>query len=211
MRDAGRGGTGRAWQGSPAAPWPEVMSTRETRSAAVRSRPVRLRAGLQRALEAITEAPAMVLTGRLDVVATNRLGRALLAPVLEEHVNLARFLFLDEEAATAFYPEWDRVADEQVHRLRIAAASDPQDKALHQLVGALSTGSAPFRRRWSAKRFCACSPPRVRVSHPVVGDLDLPREELIPAIERDLSMRIYTAASGTATDERLSILAGWTP
>ncbi|MEU6658893.1 hypothetical protein [Streptomyces sp. NPDC046821] len=186
------------------------MSDRGTSSAAGRARPVRLRAGLRAALDAI-DAPAQVLTERLDVVATNPIGRALLSPVLQDgRANLARFLFLDEEASTAFFPEWDRVADEQVHRLREAAEQNPHDRALHRLVGELSTTSAPFRSRWSAKRMCACHPPRLLVDHPLVGELELIREDLAPTADGALTLRVCTAEPGSATAERLSILASWT-
>ncbi|MFJ9588715.1 MmyB family transcriptional regulator [Streptomyces acidicola] len=186
------------------------MSIRGTSSAVGRARPVRLRAGLRAALDAI-DAPALVLTGRLDVVATNALGRALLAPVLaDDRPNLARFLFLAEDASTAFFPEWGRVADEQVHRLRAAAEQDPHDRALHRLVGELSTTSAPFRTRWSSKRLCACHPPRLLVDHPLVGPLELVREDFAPIEDGALTLRICTAGAGSASGERLRILASWT-
>lgn len=186
------------------------MSDCEARSAVRRARPVRLRAGLHAALDAIT-APAVVLTGRLDVVATNALGRALLAPVpADGQPNLARFLFLDEKASTAFFPEWDRVADELVHRLCAAAEQDPHDRVLHRLVGELSTTSAPFRTRWSVKRLCACNPPRLLVDHPLVGVLELVREDLAPVADSALTLWICTAQAGSASAERLNILASWT-
>lgn len=156
------------------------------------------------------DAPAMVLTGRLDVVATNALGRALLAPVLrDDRPNLARFLFLDEEASTAFFPEWDLVADEQVQQLREAAVRDPHDRALHRLVGELSTSGTLFRSRWSSTRRCSCHPPRVLVDHPLVGELELVREDLSPVADGSLTLRICTAEPDSASAERLSILASW--
>ncbi|MET3934718.1 hypothetical protein ABIE00_002764 [Arthrobacter sp. OAP107] len=51
-------------------------------------------------------------------------------------------LFLDEEASSAFYPDWDRIADGHIpHRLRAAAARDSHDRALQELTGELSTHS----------------------------------------------------------------------
>ncbi len=47
-----------------------------------RPSPRRVRSGLQRVLDAITDAPAWIRNGRADVLAANRLGRALYAPVL---------------------------------------------------------------------------------------------------------------------------------
>jgi len=63
---------------------------------------------LQRLLDAITAAPAWVTKPRRDTVATNALGRALLAPMLDDPAsggNNARFIFLSP-AARIFYPDW---------------------------------------------------------------------------------------------------------
>jgi hypothetical protein len=62
----------------------------------------------------------------------------------DDRPNLARFLFLDEEASSAFYPEWDRIAWHN-HRLRAAAARDQHDRALQRLIGELSTHSLHIR------------------------------------------------------------------
>lgn len=186
------------------------MSTRGSRSSVDPTRPARLRSSLHAVLDAI-DGPAIVRTDRLDVVAANSLGRALLAPVFEkDRPNLARFLFLDEDASTVFYPEWDLVADEHADRLRAAAAADPHDRALHRLIGELSTTSDPFRTRWASKVLCACRPPRMVVDHPLVGELTLVREDLTPTADRTLTLRICTADPGSPSDERLRILASWT-
>ena len=52
----------------------------------------------------MTEAPAVIFNGRLDVLAANRLGRALYAPVLTGRTrpaNFARFRFPEPGAAGA--------------------------------------------------------------------------------------------------------------
>lgn len=66
-----------------------------------------VRPSLQRLLDAITGAPAWVTNPRKDTLATNALGRALLAPMLNDPAsegNSARFTFLNP-AARIFYPE----------------------------------------------------------------------------------------------------------
>ena len=71
---------------------------------------------MQRLLDAMTMAPAYVRNGRMDVLAANRLGRALFAPLFGSPAtptNLARFIFLDP-AAREFYQEWDQLR--QRHR-----------------------------------------------------------------------------------------------
>ena len=57
---------------------------------------------MQRLLDAMTMAPAYVRNGRMDVLAANRLGRAVFAPLFDSPAtptNLARFIFLDPAAA----------------------------------------------------------------------------------------------------------------
>src|SRR4029450_216913 len=76
--------------------------------------PQRVRPSIQRLLDAMTGVPAYVRTGRLDILAVNRLGHALYAPVLANQglpVNLARFLFLDPGAGD-FYVDWDKTAND---------------------------------------------------------------------------------------------------
>jgi MmyB-like transcription regulator ligand binding domain len=66
---------------------------------------------LQRFLDAITGAPAWVRDQRADILATNPLGRALLAPMLDDPTNqnnIARFTFFSP-AFQIFYPDWSKL------------------------------------------------------------------------------------------------------
>jgi MmyB-like transcription regulator ligand binding domain len=71
-----------------------------------------------------------VRNGRLDVRATNRLGSALYADVVNapDRPNLARFIFLGKSAAAEFYVIWERLADDAVSNLRAEASRDPYDR-----------------------------------------------------------------------------------
>ena len=185
------------------------MAESSTKNAASGARRARLRPGLRAALDAITTAPALITHARLDVVHANELGRAVFAPVLAATPNLARFAFLDEDAAE-FYPEWDLVADLVVHQLRQAASRDAHDRALHRLVGELSTRSLPFRDLWSSPRAHDCGPPRYLIRHPEAGELELMRESFAPLTAGpDLVVTVFAPDPGSATDERLRILASW--
>lgn len=107
------------------------------------SGPQRVRPSIQRLLDAMTGVPAYVRTGRLDILAVNRLGHALYAPVLDGQplpANLARFLFLDPHASD-FYVDWDKTANDAVAILRGEAGRNPYDRRLSDLVGELSTRS----------------------------------------------------------------------
>ena len=110
-----------------------------------------LRPGLQWVLDAFT-APALIRNGRMDLLATNHLGRAMHATVYnatgEAMPNFVRFTFLHFDAAHDFYPDWDLAADTSVAILHTEAGRDPHDKDLHDLGGELSTRSDDFRRHW---------------------------------------------------------------
>lgn len=166
------------------------------------------RPSLQWTLDSITS-PAIVGNGRQDLLATNLLGRAMhedLYAGVDGPPNFARFIFLDERAQD-FYPDWDQAADIQVAILRTSAGRDPHDKALHDLVGELSTRSPEFVRRWSSHDVRIHGTGVKQFRHPVVGDLTLAYETMALNAEPGLSMTIYTAEPGSASAEALSLLA----
>ena len=75
-----------------------------------------VRPSVARVLDGMTEVPAFVQNGHLDVLAANPLGQALYAPVFADPsrpVNLARFNFLNPRART-FWGNWERAADDTV-------------------------------------------------------------------------------------------------
>lgn len=115
-----------------------------------RPTPARVPTALQQLLDAIVDAPAVIQTGALDIVAANALGRALYRPVFEtqEAPNLARYVYLDDDAAR-FYDDWDAIADDVAAMLRLELARAPGG-ATQRLVDELVEKSAPFERRWNA-------------------------------------------------------------
>jgi len=177
-----------------------------------RSQPTRVRPSIQALLDALTGAPAAVRNDRLDLLATNRLGRALYAPVFADPVrpaNNARFTFLDP-AAREFWEDWERAADDTVGILRGLAGRNPYDKALTELVGELSTRSEEFRTRWAAHNVRLHRTGRKVVRHPVVGRLDLVYDTLHPSADPGLTLLVYTAApESPGTADALTLLAAW--
>jgi transcriptional regulator with XRE-family HTH domain len=104
-----------------------------------RRRPVqrRVRPGVQRLLDAITDAPADLRNGRRDILAANRLGYALYSELFIDPVrpaNVARFLFLSPRAQD-FFPDWEATANDLVANLRTEAGRNPHDRGLQDLVG----------------------------------------------------------------------------
>jgi transcriptional regulator with XRE-family HTH domain len=188
---------------------------RESRTRSTRSRraaPATIRPAVQRVLDAMTDAPAWVGNGRLDVVAMNRLARALYAPVLaapRRPANMPRFVYLNPEAAEEFFVDYERIADDAAAMLRLEAGRNPHDTALIELVGELSTRSERFRRRWASQDVKFHPSGRKRLHHPVVGRLDLEAESMELSSAPGLQLYAYTAAAGTPTADALALLASW--
>ena len=170
----------------------------------------RVRPGVQRILDALT-APAWVRNGRSDVLATNRLGRALYAPVFDDLVqpgNTARFLFLSSRGPE-FYRDWDHTANDMVAVLRAEAGRNPYDKGLTDLVGELCTRSEDFRTRWAEHDVHFHQTGTKRLHHPIVGDLDLSYEALELPADPGLTVVVYTAEPGSPSADALDLLASW--
>jgi transcriptional regulator with XRE-family HTH domain len=139
-----------------------------------------VRPTLQRFLDAITETPTWVRNQRMDFIAANPLGRALLSPLLGDPSNQnnnARFVFLNP-AARIYYPDWEQGADDIVATLRTYAGQNPLDKGLTDLIGELVTRSDDFRHRWSAHNVRFHRTGIKHIHHPDVGDLEFAYEAM---------------------------------
>lgn len=166
---------------------------------------------LQWTLDAITDGPAFVRNGRMDLLAANRLARAFYSPIYgsrQQPPNFARFQFLDP-ASYEFYPDWDMFADVCVSILRTEAGRNPYDKGLHDLIGEMSTRSDEFRTRWGAHNVRHHGTGTKTFHHPVVGELTLSYEGLEMAAEPGLTLTIYAAEPGSPSDEGLRLLSSW--
>lgn len=167
--------------------------------AVTRSRPIkqRIRPVVQQILDQIA-APALVRNARFDHVGANALGRTLYAPMFdsrEQPANSARFTFLDQ-VAVDFYPDWERVAT--VAHLRSKAGANAYDRQLSDLLGELSTRSVRFHSTGTK-----------RIQHPVVGDLELSYESMELSADDGLTVAVFTAQPGSASQQALNLLASW--
>ncbi|WP_405567948.1 helix-turn-helix transcriptional regulator [Streptomyces phaeochromogenes] len=171
----------------------------------------RLPSTLQHMLDAISDAPAWIHNGRQDLLATNRLARALYAPLLADPrrpVNAARFIYLDP-AAHDFFPDWERTAEGIAAILRAEAGRNPYDKDLTDLIGELSTRSETFRGHWADHNVRRHRTGAKKLHHPVVGDLELNFETMSLASVPGLTLVIYTAVPDTPSADALRLLATW--
>jgi hypothetical protein len=189
-----------------------ARAAQPTTPARRRPRKEQIRPSVQRMLDAITGAPAAVLNGRLDMLATNTLARGLYSEMYVDParpVNHARFVFLSPRA-TDFYRDWDRAADDTVAILRTEAGRDPYDRDLSDLVGELATRSEAFRTRWAAHNVRIHRTGTKAVHHPVVGELTLTYEMLELSADSGLAVLTYTAEPGSKSAEALDLLGSWT-
>lgn len=176
-----------------------------------RPKPAGVTDGIQRVLDAVTEAPAWVRNARHDMLAANRLARALYTPVLAEPrrpANTARFIYLDP-AAPDFFVDWERTADDVAAMLRSEAGRNPQDRQLIELIGELSTRSPDFRARWAAHNVRFHRTGCKKLHHPAIGQLDLNFEAMEFPSHPGLTMIVYTAPVGTPSADGLKLLASW--
>ena len=168
-----------------------------------------IRPSIQRLLDAMTEAPAVIRNNYFDYIAANSLARALYSPLFAESApNSARFAFLNP-AARDFYPEWETNTQELVAAMRTEAGRNPYDKRLTDLVGELSTRSERFRMLWAAHNVRFHRSGVKTLHHPVVGDLTLTYEAFELPADPGLTLSTYTAEPGTASADALKLLASW--
>ena len=189
----------------------DLVRTATSRPARRRPTQDRVRPTVRRVLEGITSYPAYLRNGRLDLLATNALGAALYAPVLDDRplpVNMAQFIFFDRRASE-FFIDWDDVANDTVAILRGQAGHDPFDRRLTDLIGELSTRSEEFRVRWANHNVKFHRSGVKRMHHPVVGDLTLDYEALELGADPGQRINVYSAEPGSPSAASLLLLASW--
>lgn len=166
-------------------------------------------------LDSMTLSAAFVTNGRLDIVAANTLARAVLSPVFDSDTgddrgrpNFARYYFLDP-AAKDFVADWDQAVTITAALLRAEAGRYPNDKALRELIGELSTLSTEFRTLWAAHDVRIHHGGVKTFNHPDAGPLELTYQPLdLPLSTQEAhSLTIYTAEPGSPDEDRLKVLS----
>ena len=176
-----------------------------------RSSKQKVRPSVQWMLDSMTGSPAFAENGRLDALATNRLGRAFYSHLFDgsgRPVNFARFIFLDPRAKE-FYADWERAAKDSVALLRFEVGRYPFDRELSDLVGELSTQSEEFRGHWATHNVRLHHKGEKRFNHPMVGELELSYNRIELPADPGLMIVAYTAEPGSRSHEALSLLASW--
>ncbi|MBB2988113.1 helix-turn-helix transcriptional regulator [Terracoccus luteus] len=192
---------------------------RSSRAAATRRRArVTVPPSMHWMLDSITHSAVIVRNGRMDVLATNSLGRALYSPMYDSPVvtgvpappNLARFQFLDP-AARVMWPDWSGAAQVTAALLRTEAGRHPHDHDLRELIGELTTVSDTFASMWAAHDVRLHTTGAKTFHHPEVGDLELTYHSMdLPTgtgpTALPLNLTVYTAEPGTPHEDALRLL-----
>jgi transcriptional regulator with XRE-family HTH domain len=164
-------------------------------------------------IDSIESSVALVGNGRTDLLAWNSLGRALMDELITSATtsppNFARYIFL-EPGARRVFPDWDAIAAMNAAQLRAEAGRVPNDRALHELVGELSTRSDHFRELWARHDVWHLDSGTKRYHHPVVGELALHFDGLDLVAHPGVQLTVLTAEPGSRDHEALRLLGAWT-
>ena len=156
------------------------------------------------------DVPAVIHGPRLEVLGINQAGKTLLddfdaMPPADR--NTAKWMFLNPRSRTV-YRDWAEIAADVVAVLRAAATTT--DDTLTHLVGDLTTRSPDFATMWATHRLSEHQHGVKRFFHEAVGDLRLNWQTLRLPDSQGQSIVIYTADTGSPSEEKLRLLNSWT-
>ncbi|MEU2424075.1 helix-turn-helix domain-containing protein [Streptomyces sp. NPDC007851] len=171
-----------------------------------------VRPAMRRLLGRLTDAPALVLGRRLDILAWNQAATALytdFAAVPADRRNYVYLLFTDP-VVRELHAAWEHDARDAVAALRTVAAADPDDPELARLVGTLTIRDPDFRTWWAEHRGNGAGYGTKHYRHPLVGDLTLDCDTWTSPDGSGQRLMVLTAETGTPSHDALRILDSWT-
>ncbi|MEU2792588.1 helix-turn-helix transcriptional regulator [Streptomyces sp. NPDC007100] len=171
----------------------------------------RLRPGLHQLIDALDGEPVLVLGRRSDVLAANRMAKALFTDfdqIPVRHRNYARWMFLSEEPRSLFV-DWEDQARAAVESLRLEAGRDADDQATNDLIAELRGKSTEFDHWWEEHRVHQRTHGSKRLHHALVGELTVEYETLTLPGDPDKTVFVYTAEPGSSSRQALDLLAMW--
>ncbi|MFC0430998.1 helix-turn-helix domain-containing protein [Kutzneria buriramensis] len=171
-----------------------------------------VRRGQLELLEALGDTPAFILGRRTDILAANRMARAVLADFTAmpaRQRNAARWILLDEAARSLYGDGWAKVGSEVVGTLRMDAARHPDDPRTAELVGELSMRSEHFRRWWADQKVVEWTYDEKILHHPIAGTLTLATEAVTFPADPDQIMFTLLPKPGSPTQQALTMLSAW--
>ncbi|MBI2764222.1 MAG: hypothetical protein HYX54_10895 [Chloroflexi bacterium] len=114
-----------------------------------------------------------------------------------------------DPGARTFYTDWDKAAHEMAAALRVEAGRNPHDRVLSDPSGLLSTRSEEFRVQWARHEVWFHRSGIKRLHRPLAGGLTLAYEVLDLSADPGLTLAIYAAEAGSASEKALLELDRW--
>jgi transcriptional regulator with XRE-family HTH domain len=153
--------------------------------------------------------PTLVVGQHLDVLAANPLADAVLGDLTDLPQPERNLLWLlCQPSADLTCPDRAATVGELTAMLRTAVAADPSHPRAVELVGRLAVHSAEFRTLWGRHDIEETTRGRMRVIHPMVGEMNLDWDAYrLPGTSPGPMIVAFTAPEGGADSERLQLLA----
>jgi hypothetical protein len=156
-------------------------------------------------IDSLTTIPAFVRNSSFDILASNRIARALTAS-FTVGTNTARATFFDPNAKR-WLPHWEDVSAQVVALLKDEVKDSGAEDAMRKLVGELSSRSSQFSAAWAASTELVDYATPVVMDHPQVGRLDITFQHLDLPKETDQTLVLAHVIPGSPSEARLFELA----
>jgi hypothetical protein len=164
---------------------------------------------LQRVLDALEPAPALIRTATWDVIAWNRAASVVLmdyGSVPPEQRNILRMIFSDPRVRAAQY-DWESVARHVVAAFRTDAARAGAASQVGQLVEELCRLSPEFEALWRDNDVMSFGEGVKHLKHPVLGPISFEYSSFAVDGRTDLGMVVYNPATQLDAERIGSLLA----
>lgn len=168
-------------------------------------RPEKAGDGIRTLIDSWPLTPAYVHGKYMDVLAANSLAIAL-SPFNAPGHNGILAAFLEPEMRE-LHEDWEDMTARVVPYLRSVAGADVEDPRLVEIVGELSLRSERFRALWARQDVKHKTTGVSLLRHPQAGPLELHYEKLLLPGTDGQTLITYHAQPGSATEERLRLLA----
>ncbi|WP_371526434.1 helix-turn-helix transcriptional regulator [Streptomyces sp. NBC_01283] len=151
---------------------------------------------LARLVDDLSPLPAMLLNHRYDILAWNTAMARLLLDfdTLPPSRRNVMWLCLMHPGMREVYVDRERVVQEGIAHLRAAWAAHPEDQELADRITEFAAHDADFARLWAERDIKVNGRGRKVLRHPVIGEVAVRFEVLVPLQDPDQQLVIYRAA-----------------
>jgi transcriptional regulator with XRE-family HTH domain len=163
---------------------------------------------LQRVLDALEVSPALVKTATWDIVAWNRAAAMVLTDygaLPSGERNILRLMF-GNPRIRAKQHDWDSIARFVVGAFRVDAARAGAISEVAQLVDELCRISPEFEALWRDNDVHVHGEGLKRLSHPIIGPIDLEYSAFAVDGRPDLGMIVYNPATPSDAERIRSLV-----